>query len=304
MITDEQRETRKNCLGGSDIAKILGLSKWGTPLSVWAEKTGQIIPEDISEKLPVKLGNKMEQIVAELFEEETGKKLLTVDETIVHPEYSFLVGHIDRKVEGEDAIVEIKTTSVYMQRDWEGEQIPADAIIQTIYYMGLTGAKTGYVCCLIGNTDFQIKQIDRDEKVIADIFQRAVAFWNDFVVPVIMPAPVAGDSSILYELYPVAAEESIIDLGDEGARVVESLDSLKADRKVLDKEIEGQENFLKVMLGTYETGIAGMYKVTWKGQVSRRVDIERMKIEEPGLYEKFLKESISRVLRVSLKKSI
>lgn len=305
MITEQQREERKNGLGGSDIPKILGLSPYGSPLSVWCEKTGQIIPEDISGKLPVKLGNKMEQVVAELFEEETGKKLLTVDETIVHPQYPFLMGHIDRKVEGEDAIVEIKTTSVYKAKDWESEEIPPEAVIQTIYYMGLTGAKVGYVCCLIGNTDFKIKTIVRDaqiEKTIKEIFQKAVTFWNDFVIPKVMPATMSGDSDILSQLYPCPVPESVIDLGDEGARIIESLDSLKADRKVLDKEIEGQENTIKVMLGNHEMGITNRYKVTWKTQIARRIDIERIKAEAPEIYEQFLKETPSRVFRVGLRK--
>ena len=32
---------RTQFIGGSDIAAILGLSRYATPLSVWAEKTGQ-----------------------------------------------------------------------------------------------------------------------------------------------------------------------------------------------------------------------------------------------------------------------
>lgn len=301
-LTERQLGERRNYLGGSDIAKVLGLSRWGTPLSVWAEKTGNLIPEDISGKMPVKLGIRMEQIVAELFEEEMGKKLQIEKETIYHPQYPFLAANIDRRVEGEDAIVEIKTASAYKYREWEQEEMPVEYLIQTAYYMALTGVRKGYLCCLIGNTDLKIKEINKDENLFADIIGKAVYFWQEFVEKNQMPAPIAGDGSTLYRLFPLAAEESIIDLGDKGARVLENLDSLKADRKVLDMEIEGQENHIKAMLGNYETGIAGKFKITWKKQTTMRIDIDRMKKEEPGLYESWLKPTMSRVFRFSVNK--
>jgi predicted phage-related endonuclease len=37
-------------IGSSDAAAVLGLSRWKTPLQIWAEKTGQVVPDDISDK--------------------------------------------------------------------------------------------------------------------------------------------------------------------------------------------------------------------------------------------------------------
>ena len=41
MATKDVKENRHLYIGGSDIAKVMGLSRWGTPLSLWAEKTGK-----------------------------------------------------------------------------------------------------------------------------------------------------------------------------------------------------------------------------------------------------------------------
>ena len=97
-LTKEQVEARKNYIGGSDAAAILGLSRYKTALEVWAWKTGQVVPDDISDKVYIKLGNKLEQTVAEFFMEETGKKVQRVNDTIFHPKYPFLGANIDRKV--------------------------------------------------------------------------------------------------------------------------------------------------------------------------------------------------------------
>ena len=41
---------RSEYIGGSDIASVMGLSRWKTPLQLWAEKTGNIPQEDLSDK--------------------------------------------------------------------------------------------------------------------------------------------------------------------------------------------------------------------------------------------------------------
>ena len=46
MFTTEER---RNYIGGSDIAAILGMSRWKTPLKLWLEKTGEVEPDDLSE---------------------------------------------------------------------------------------------------------------------------------------------------------------------------------------------------------------------------------------------------------------
>ena len=41
MGREEWLERRRNTIGGSDAAGIVGLSSWASPFSVWAEKTGR-----------------------------------------------------------------------------------------------------------------------------------------------------------------------------------------------------------------------------------------------------------------------
>lgn len=48
---------RTKSIGSSDAAGVLGLSRWDTVLSIWAEKTGRVVPDDISQNLAVKYGS-------------------------------------------------------------------------------------------------------------------------------------------------------------------------------------------------------------------------------------------------------
>ena len=52
---------RREGLGGSDMATILGLNKYKTPYELWLEKTGREQPVDISDKWAIVKGNALEK---------------------------------------------------------------------------------------------------------------------------------------------------------------------------------------------------------------------------------------------------
>jgi len=303
--TKEAIEARKQYIGGSDAAAILGRSRYKTAYQVWAIKTGQIIPPDISDKTAVKLGNKLEQTVAEFFEEATGKRLIRSNRTLFHPRYKFLGANIDRIVVGEDAGLECKTTGQYSESEWRGSEIPEEYLIQCYHYMAVTGKKTWYIAVLIGNRNFLWKEITRNQDIIDKIIKKEVDFWNTFVVPKVQPLQLitSEDDGAIRALYPQATEDSVIEFDDKVGRICESLDSMKADFRILGKEIEEQENTLKALLQDKEIGLTKKYKITWKNQVERRFDSFRFKEDHPDLYAKYSPEVNKRILRLTVIKA-
>ena len=312
-LTEKQVKERVNYLGGGDAAAILGLSRYRTALGVWAAKTNQIAHKDISQELPVKLGNMLEEAVSQLFTEETGKQLKTLKDTIFHPKYKMLGGNLDRELIDENAFFEAKTTNSFKQSEWEEEgEIPIEYQIQCHHYLAISGYNRAYIGCLIGNRKFVWRVIKRNQKLLDDMIAKEVAFWRTFIEPVItgkkpasecMPIVTANDSGILYTLYPQAAPESIIELDDEAQKICELRDSSLADLKVLEKQIDEYTNTLKAKLTTYETGMTARYKITWKNQPERRLDAARLKMEEPALYEKYAPPKEKRALRVAVRKA-
>ncbi|TSA28609.1 hypothetical protein D4R71_00460 [bacterium] len=301
--TREKIEERKSYIGGSDASAILGINRYKSPLSVWAIKTKQIVPPNIDDVVAVKLGVKLEQTVAEFFMEETGKKVERVNKTLTHPRYDFLRANIDRKVIGEDAGLECKTTNQFKAREWEDNNAPVEYIIQCTHYMAVTGCKKWYLAVLIGNTQFKWLTIDRDNKVINDLVKKEVDFWNRFIVTKQMPMQISSqDSSILYALYPQAAPESIIELDDKAQQICEFRDSALVDLKSLKLQVDEYSNTLKAMLATHETGMTARYKITWKNQPECRLDTALLKKEEPAIYEKYAPKKEKRVLRVAVRK--
>ena len=301
MLTEEQVKERVGYLGGSDIAAILGLSRFKTPLQVWGEKTGNLVPEDISHKLQVRLGNKLEATVCDLFTEETGKKVARVNETLTHPMHPFLRGNIDRRVVGEKSVLEAKTTSSWNAKQWEGEEIPQEYLLQTYFYMELGGFERGYVACLVGNQGFHIKTLERDATLQKQIIEKAVDFWTRYVVTGVMPTIVTSkDAGTLYDLFPMGDDGEAVPLDDKAAALIDAIQAMKEDGKALDKQIEKAENELRLMLGAHSAGVTDKYRVTWKNQTTNRVDLKALREKEPALCAKYAEKAESRVLRINL----
>ncbi|MFA5089329.1 MAG: YqaJ viral recombinase family protein, partial [Candidatus Omnitrophota bacterium] len=165
VITEQQLAERVNYLGGSDCAKILGLSRWGTPLSTFMAK---VYPNrDDSENCiggkneASYWGNELEEKVCEAFTKVTGKKVARVNQTLKHPEHDFIRANIDRRVVGEDAILEAKTCSAYKAQDWVDDEIPEEYILQLQHYLAVTGNEVAYIAVLIGGQKFLWKRVER-----------------------------------------------------------------------------------------------------------------------------------------------
>lgn len=84
------QEERMQYIGGSDIPAIMGQSRWKTQYRLWAEKTGKIEMPDLSTNESVEMGNRLEQFVADIFSEKTGKAVRKYSKIYRHKDYPFL----------------------------------------------------------------------------------------------------------------------------------------------------------------------------------------------------------------------
>ncbi len=93
MITEEQRRLRKSGLGGNDAAAAAGLSRWNTRLELWTEKTDP--DASTEETYDMRWRGLMEPVVRQPYCNTTGRTVIEPQETLRHPEYSFLLPNLD-----------------------------------------------------------------------------------------------------------------------------------------------------------------------------------------------------------------
>ena len=156
MLTEEQQLTRKDSIGGSDIAVLLGLSKYKTPYELYLEKRGLL--ETTSDETPAQYwGSTLEAVIRSEFVKRHGLEV-TQPEQFIHPEYPFLRGSVDGFIPSENAVLEIKTSSAWRTDEW-GEsgtdKIPFEYICQVAFYCILSNASYATVAVLIGGNDYR-----------------------------------------------------------------------------------------------------------------------------------------------------
>lgn len=289
------QEERMMYIGGSDIAAIMGQSRWKTPYRLWAEKTGKIEVPDLSTNESVEMGTRLEQFVADLFSEKTGKAVRKQSKMYQHKDYPYLVAHVDRLITSSDELLECKTCSAYKLEEWENK-IPREYVLQVIWYLGITGRKRGWIACLIGGQKFDYKVIDFDEELFNLMIERAVKFW-ELVEKKVPPLILPEDSDTLGEVYNEYTDDMIIsqELNDR----IAYLQEIKMHRDEINKEIKEIETELKATIADKTGLLTEKYKVTWKAQTQNRIDTDRLREEKPEIIEQYSQSKTYRVLRVT-----
>jgi putative phage-type endonuclease len=179
-------EDRRKFIGASEIAAILGLDRYKTILDIYNSKLG-LVPAFEGNAHTLR-GQRLEAVAADYYFELTGRKLRRYTRAYAHKEHSFIQGHIDRIVEGESSIAEIKCPSVAAYRKIQREGLPDSWQIQMQVYMGLSGHKSCVVIVFCADAwDLLHFEIEFDADIYQASIDAAERFWNCHVLTGIPP---------------------------------------------------------------------------------------------------------------------
>lgn len=288
MSREEWLKARRNGIGGSDAAAILGLDRYKSPFDVYSEKLGLKSEEPDNEAM--RQGRDFEDYVASRFCEETGKKVRRRNAILIHPKYAFMSANIDRWVVGENAGLECKTTSVLNRAKFSQGEFPPNYYVQCMHYMAVTGADRWYLAVLVLNKSFHVFTIERDEAEIKALIAAEKNFWENHVLKHIPPAPDGSESTsnVIKQLFPEARERSEVALYGYEQKIERYLE-LDANIRDLTQQRDALKQELQLVLADAEIGRAQGYIVEWKNQVRQTLDTARLKKEQAELYENYLK---------------
>jgi len=306
-ITKDVTLNRNEYIGGSDIAAIMGLSRWKTPLKLWCEKTSKLPAPDLSDNEAVELGTDLEEFVAQKFSQKTGKAVRQAPKVYQHPDYPYMVAHIDRLVTGTDELLECKTCSAFKKEEWEGEEIPQEYILQVMWYLGITGRKIGHIAVLIGGQAFRTKPIEFDQEMFDSMVEAAKEFWTHVlsdIPPAIMPNDdetlkdlYSDHTEVMIELFPTDDESAVATTAFEDK--VAYLQEVKMHIKDLQDEQKELETSIKDIIKDNLGIKTPKYVITWKAQTKSGFDTKLLKTEHPELAEKYATSTTYRVMRIS-----
>jgi len=211
--TPEWLEWRKKYMGSSDAPAAFGMSRWCSPQEVAASKKSGTPAQEENDAM--RRGHVLEEVVARLYSEATGKAVRTAHSE-VHPEHEWMAASPDRAVVDDDPgdrLLECKTHTSWV-RDQYGEagsdEVTDYEFVQVQHQMAVTGAYWVDVAILFGENqsmqlladmldsgnvtiDFAVTMarqlfelviytVKRDEEFIASLIEAEKEFWERYVM--------------------------------------------------------------------------------------------------------------------------
>lgn len=268
---------RAKGIGASEVSTILGLNPYESAFELYLRKTGQLPPKD--ESLAMWLGHEMEPIIAKRYEMETGRKLADPGDFAIlpHPDYPWLRSTLDRVAEFEDGEVcpvELKAIGIDRDGDWSDGRAPLRYQPQAQIQMACMGATQGEIVALIGNRDFCIVRMERNDEFLDAIIPVLYEFWER--VQAGDPPPVDGSESCsraLRLLHPLDNGETV-PWPAEFATKIREWEDLTAMHKGVEEKLKRAKNELIAAIGDNTFGEADGLKVSYKAQTRKAYEVK------------------------------
>lgn len=297
---------RRKGIGGSDTPVLFGESHGQSLYGLWLDKTGQA--EDTATTDAMRRGNWLEPHLADWFSEKTNIPVRRCG-LLVSRHRDHLRTNPDR-LSGDGGVVEIKTTGGYTEaaKEWRNGGIARHAYIQGQQQLAVTGRSHVWFVVWIDPTPQIRGPIGRDEPLIAQILDRADAFWEDNVLSGIAPEfdlatltdeeialrwPVEIPGTAVEARYPTHVQVMLGERADLKARI--NKDTKRA------KEID---TALRAMAGDAAAlTIDSVPVATFKSQANNPSVDPALAVDHPDIYARYVTRSTSRRIHIVKRKA-
>jgi len=266
--TDYKNETdwlaaRQNGIGASEAAAILGYSRFASPWSVWARKTGKVpamrgAPSEMAE-----WGHRLEEPVAVKFTEVTGRKVTDPGDYWIErngilsctPDRFQVTAYSPADKMGPRGVLELKCAWFHAWQEWE-RQVPRAYQIQLQQAMHCCGCDYGSFAVLGNGCKFKLFHVKPHPKFSA-IVERLEWWWDQYVIGDRPPPtdPSEATSKALTEMYPEVKVERV-DLEGEELTAAHELRTKACAAIAVNEDLKnGATNVIKAAMGTAEFGV-------------------------------------------------
>jgi len=259
-------KSRHKGIGASESAALFGCTNWGSPYSLWAEKTSPLkMNDELDAVACVHWGKMHEQAIAKEFQNTTNLRVRNPGKYAIHwHENGYMFATLDRVIDdyGYRAILECKFVrwkahewgDVPADRYGDSDGIPLYYQVQLQHQMACTGHCAAYLAALIMGDDFRVYAVRRNDKFIAELERRCAEFWK--CIQDKTPPPVDGSqatTAALAEYFPTDDGERVM-LADKFIDLDAAREEILKEQKKLEEERRDIENEIKAAMGSAAYG--------------------------------------------------
>lgn len=288
----EWLEARKQGIGASEAATVVGLNPWETPYQLWRRKLGMDEPQP--ETFAMKAGHYLEDAVAKFFADESGREVISSsapDFMFVRPDKPFLRVSPDRlywlpgkpKNDDNKAVLECKTT----QKTIDPDDLPKHWFCQVQMNLGVAGYERGSLAWLTAGRQFGYKDIDFDSEFYLWLCDEIERFWVDNILG--RKEPEAISVADVVAKYAVHTEGKTVEVTDSEFDAYLLLREVNRDIEALESRKEQLVDKLKMAFGDAEAiTYGGDTLATWKApKPSMRLDTKLLTEKYPNLVKEY-----------------
>ncbi|MCM1079574.1 MAG: YqaJ viral recombinase family protein [Bacteroidales bacterium] len=296
---------RESGIGSSEVATIMGLNPFDTPLRLWRRK--KKLDPPVEENEAMLMGHLLEDAVAQRWAIETGKTVIknsSADFIMMDTEKPYMRVSPDRlywldssrKKQGR-GIVECKTTV----RDVDYDTPPLHWWIQLQYQMGVSGYHEGWLAWLTRGRDFGCRRFSYDEEYFRGEIEEAV---TRFVVDNLEGGqePQVHTVEDVLLRYPKSVNGKTMVATADVEAAVRRLSEVKGYIKAQEAVKAELEATVKKAMRDADTLMStnGDTLATWKTSKDRNTfDLTGFQAEHPELYTRYMKTAAgARILRI------
>lgn len=286
---------RRNFIGGSDAAAVVGKSRWTTPLQLYLEKRGEAEPKPFDPDIGF-WGNADEPALVRWFCERNRAEVVELKPKIANPKFPWAGGEIDAIVRlpgGKLAILDAKTVGPFAGDKWgapESDEVPVEyifqlqhyAIVAEIWELRIAARMSVHAAeqfVIPGDRDFGERLMAREAE-----FMRAV---KNGTPP--DPLEVEADARLRWPRGNGKAVEATPEIAATCSKLYE-VNQLRIASEAEEKSLRG---VVQSFMGDNSTlTFQGRTLATWSN--NREFDAQAFIRENPELAKKHLKQSVDR----------
>ena len=249
----EWHELRATGIGGSEVAAIVGVSRWESAYSLWAKKTGKVERDNVTSEA-AEWGNRLEPVILDKFEEENPQFELIRDVgTWCHPDRLWQRANPDAIAIGEDGPVIIEVKTAQFEDDWV-DGPPVYYLTQVQWYMQVFGyRKTIFAVLFHGNKYAEYEVEGSEFEQYSNLAQ--VEQWREHLLNATAPDFDGSTSTMetVRKMHPNIDPELSVELGGFG---VDYVDALHAKNDA-DERLNLMKSRVMDVMGDAKTGTLG-----------------------------------------------
>lgn len=251
--TDEWLQSRKQGIGASEAAAILGETGWGTPLTIWQQKTSDDIVDIGTERMA--WGHRLEDDVLDAVTEDHSHlgTVLPAEGLLQSIEHPWLLGTLDAMIDSPIygiVPLEVKNVSGFEEKNWFDRDgmiaVPPKYTVQVRQQAFIhDDAPGGYVAVLFDGNHLEVIWVPRSQNFINNhLLGTLKNFWQINVEQGIIPDPIMGDD--LAALWPIDPVETV-----EADETFLEMRERWIDAKGREKQVKDDIETLKFYFGVY-----------------------------------------------------